>query len=219
LDNQTGTWTASLGGHAYSDAFGNNGPGTIVTNNSQLTTIPLAVTVTTNSTIVVGQQLRFSASITYPDGTVFQPGTVKAYLLYSGTPTVNDTVPVVFDTSLQLWLGTYTIRPSDTGGLWSLVVKASDSPTPPNTGSATRAITVQNTTGGNASFPLYYFGIIAALLALLLVVFFLAFRRRKVTHARLKIDLDAVRSEAGRIESTDFFKSVKDQVKKEKDEK
>ena len=219
LDNQTGTWTASLGGHAYSDAFGNNGPGTIVTNNSQLTTIPLTVTVTTNSTIVVGQQLRFSANITYPDGTVFQPGTVKAYLLYSGTPTVNDTVPVVFDTSLQLWLGTYTIRPSDTGGLWSLVVKASDSPTPPNTGSATRAITVQNTTGGNASFPLYYFGIIATLVGLLLVVFFLAFRRRKVTHARLKIDLDAVRSEAGRIESTDFFKSVKDQVKKEKDEK
>ena len=144
---------------------------------------------------------------------------MKAYLLYSGTPAVNDTVPVVFDTSLRLWLGTYTIRPSDTGGLWSLVVKASDSPTPPNTGSATRAITVQNATGGNASFPLYYFGIMAALLALLLVAVFFLFKRRKVTHARLKIDLDAVRSEAGRIESTDFFKSVKDQVKKEKDDK
>ena len=106
-----------------------------------------------------------------------------------------------------------------TGGLWSLVVTASDSPTPPNTGSATRAITVQNTTSGNQSFPLYYFGIIAALLALLLLAVFLAFRRRKVTHARLKIDLDAVRSEAGRIESTDFFKSVKEQVAKEKDDK
>ena len=219
LDNQTGTWTASLGGHAYSDAYGNNGPGTIVTNNSQLTTIPLNVTVTTNSTIAVGQQLQFSANVTYPDGTVFQPGTVKAYLLYSGTPAVNDTVPVVFDTSLKLWIGTYTVRSSDTGGLWSLVVKASDSPTPPNTGSATRAITIQNNTGGNASFPLFYFGIIAALLALLLVAIFLAFRRRKTTHARLKIDLDAVRSEAGRIESTDFFQSVKDQVKKEKDGK
>ena len=57
------------------------------------------------------------------------------------------------------------------------------------------------------------------MLALLLVAVFLAFRRRKTTHARLKIDLDAVRSEAGRIESTDFFKSVKDQVQKEKDEK
>jgi hypothetical protein len=59
----------------------------------------------------------------------------------------------------------------------------------------------------------------AALLASLLVAVFLAYRRRKVTHARLKIDLDAVRSEAGRIESTDFFKSVKDQVKKEKDDR
>jgi hypothetical protein len=220
LDNQTGAWTASLGGHAYSDAYGNNGPGIIVTNSAQLTTVPLTVSVTTkNTTIAVGQQLRFNASVTYPDGTVFQSGTVKAYLLYSGTPVVNDTVPVVFDTTLGLWIGTYTVRSSDTGGLWSLVVKASDSPTPPNTGSASRAITVQNATGGNASFPLFYFGIIAALIALLLVAVFLGFRRRKTSHARLKIDLDAVRSEAGRIESTDFFKSVKDQVKREKDDK
>ena len=219
LDNQTGTWTASLGGHAFSDAYGNNGPGTTVTTTPLLATIPLTVTVTTNSTIAVGQQLTFNANVTYPDGTVFQPGTVKAYLLYSGTPTINDTVPVVFDTSLRLWIGTYTVRPSDTGGLWSLVVTASDSPTPPNTGSATRAISVQNMSGGNASFPLYYFGIIAALLALPLVAVFFAFRRRKVTHARLKIDLDAVRSEAGRIESTDFFKSVKDQIAKERDDK
>ena len=208
-----------MGGHAYSDAYGNNGPGAMVISNSQLTIIPLTVIVTTNSTIAVGQQLKFNANITYPDGTVFQPGTVKAYLLYSGTPVVNDTVPVVFDTTLGLWIGTYTVRPTDTGGLWSLVVKASDSPTPPNTGSATRAISVQNMSGGNASFPLYYFGIIAALVALLLVAVFFAFRRRKVTHARLKIDLDAVRSEAGRIESTDFFKSVKDQVAREKDDK
>ncbi len=218
LDNQTGTWTASLGGHAYSDANGNSGPGTIVSTTSQLTTIPLVVSVTTNSTIAVGQQLRFNATVAYPDGNVFR-GTVKAYLLYSGTPVVNDTVPVVFDTTLGQWIGTYTVRSSDTGGLWSLVVKASDSPTPPNTGTASRAITIQNTTGGNASFPLYFFGIIAALIAALLVAVFLAFRRRKVTHARLKIDLDAVRSEAGRIESTDFFKSVKGQVKKEKDDK
>ena len=219
VDNQTGTWTASLGGHAYSDAYGNNGPGTIVTNTPQLTPAALSISVTANTTIAVGQQFKFNSTITYPDGTAFQSGIVKAYLLYTGTPVINDTVPVVFDTGLRLWIGTYTVRPGDTGGLWSLVVTASDSPAPPNTGSATRAITVQNTTGGNASFPLFYFEIISALLALLLVAVFLAFRRRKTTHARLKIDLDAVRSEAGRIESTDFFKSVKDQVRKEKDEK
>ncbi|HEV2120996.1 MAG TPA: LPXTG cell wall anchor domain-containing protein [Candidatus Bathyarchaeia archaeon] len=219
LDNQTGTWTASLGGHAYSDAYGNNGPGTIVNTRPQLTTVPLTISVTTNTTIAVGQQLKFNATVTYPDGTIFQSGIVRAYLLYSGSPVVNNTVPVVFDTTLSRWIGTYTIRSSDTGGLWSLIVKASDFPTPPNTGSASRAITVQNSTGGNSSLPLFYFGIIAALLALLLGALFLAFRRRKTTHARLKIDLEAVRTEAGRIESSDFFQSVKDQVKKEKDDK
>jgi hypothetical protein len=95
-------------------------------------------------------------------------------------------------------------------------MKASDSPTPPNTGSATRAITIQNNT--SSGFPLYFFGIIAAILAGLLIGALLVFRRRKVRYARLKIDLDAVKSEAGRIESQDFFKSVKEQVKKEKDE-
>ncbi len=92
VDNQTGTWTASLGGHAYSDAYGNNGPGAMVTNTPQLTPAALSISVTANTTIAVGQQLRFNATIKYPDGTILQSGNVKAYLLYSGTPTVNDTV-------------------------------------------------------------------------------------------------------------------------------
>src|SRR5260370_179074 len=69
-----------------------------------------------------------------------------------------------------------------------------------------------------ASFSLYSFGIIAAIIAGLLIAFFLVFKRHRVTHARLKIDLEAVHSEAGRIESSEFFQSVKDQVRKEKDE-
>jgi hypothetical protein len=69
----------------------------------------------------------------------------------------------------------------------------------------------------NVSFPLYYFGILAALIAALLIGTFLAFRRHKVTHARLKIDLEAVKAEAGRIENQEFFQSVKDQLKKDKE--
>jgi hypothetical protein len=173
--------------------------------------------VTTNTNIAVGQQLKFNATITYPDDTILQPAApVRAYLLYSGTPAINDSVPMVFDTTLGLWVGTYTARSTDTGGLWSLVVKASDSSTPSNAGTATRAITIQN--NPPASFPLYYFGILAAIIAGLLIAFFLMFKRRRVTHARLKIDLEAVHSEAGRIESSEFFQSVKDQVRKEKDE-
>jgi hypothetical protein len=215
--NQTGVWSVMLGARAYSDAYGNTGPGYAISNSATLHPAVLAIAVTTNTNIAVGQQLKFNVTVAYPDDTFLQSGgTVKAYLIYSGTPTINDSVPIVFDTTLGLWVGTYTARSTDTGGLWSLIVKASDSTTPANSGTATRAITVQNTPP--ASFPLYYFGIIAAIIAALLIAFFLVFKRRRVTHARLKIDLDAVHSEAGRIESSEFFRSVKDQVRKEKEE-
>lgn len=219
VNDQGGTWIVSLTGHSYNDAYGNSGPGTPVVITSQLTPVPLTVSLTTMTTVAVGQQLKFNATITYPDGTILQSGTVKAYLVYTGPPAINDTIPVAFDTGSNSWLGTYTVQPGDTSGQWSLVVRALDSPSPPNTGDTTRVITVQNTTtgGGAASFTLYYFGIISGLLGLALGAIFV-FRRRRVTQTSLKIDFSAVQSEAGRIESTDFFRSVKDQVKKEKDE-
>jgi hypothetical protein len=225
LGDQGGTWTVSLVGHAYNDALGNSGPGSTVAITAQLTPLPLTISITTNTNIVVGQQLKFNATITYPDGAILQSGSVKAYLVYTGPPAINNTIPVAYDTGLKQWLGTYTVQPADTGGQWSLVVRASDSPTPPNSGYSTRAITIQNTTSGPTSgtgttfFPLYYFGIIAALLATVVATIFLVFRRRKGPQTSLKIDLSAVQSEAGRIESTDFFQSVKDQVKEKKNEK
>jgi len=88
------------------------------------------------------------------------------------------------------------------------------------TSTANSAVMVQSSgsSSGNVSFPLYYFGILAALIAAILAGGFLAIRRHKVTHAKLKIDLEAVKSEAGRIENQEFFQSVKDQLKKDKDD-
>ena len=86
---------------------------------------------------------------------------------------------------------------------------------------STSTVSVQassQSSSGTLSLPLYYFAILAALVAALLVGGFLAFRRHKITHANLKIDLEAVRSEAGRIENQEFFQSVKDQLKKDKDD-
>jgi hypothetical protein len=224
LNDQGGTWTASLAHSAYGDAYGNTGPGTAVSGSSQLTPVTLIIniSITTNTSLAVGQQLKFNATITYPDETILESGTVRAFLVFAGPPSINDSIPVAFDTSTKAWSGTYTLQSSDTGGQWSLIVRASDAPTPPNTGYASRIITVQNTTTNNngpASFPLYYFGIIAALIAGAIAAVFLVFKKRGVKQTSLKIDLGAVQSEAGRIESSDFFQSVKDQVKKEKDEK
>ena len=402
IDNQTGTWKATIAAHAYGDGYGNTGPNTRQTSTPQLIPAALNVNINATSYVPIGQQVNFNATITYPDGTSLTSGPgVGAYLLYTGSPPVNRTISgFIFDTTLQKWVGSYIPQSSDPGGLYSLVIKASDSPNPPNSGSGTKAVTLQDkppvaiftpsttsgptgspltfdgtgsydpdgtvvtwswtfgdttsgsgsntahtyttagtytvsltvtdnggyfssttsqititdrpptvsltpspatpspgqtvvltitaadpdgtisstrvnwgdgtidnlsgattdthtytltgsttsktftitvtvtdnsgstastssqvtvqpastSSGGNVSFPLYYFGILAALIGAILVGGFLAVRRHKVTHARLKIDLEAVKSEAGRIENQEFFQSVKDQLKKDKDD-
>ncbi len=308
LDNQTGTWTASLPSHGYGDGYGNLSPGGTLTTSPQLQPASFSITIMANSYFLASQPVRFNATIQYPDGTNLRSGQVDGFLSYSGGGGYNDSIPVVFDTNLRLWVGTYTPQVYEPGGLWSLIVKAWDSPSvpPPNSGSATKAITLQDrpptasftkssstavigiqitfnatassdvdgtiasyawdfgdgstgsgsivahgfsvvgsytvkltvtdngglttsntstvtiqaippSSSGNVSFPLYYFGILAAIIAALLVGAFLAFRRHKVTHAKLKIDLEAVKAEAGRIENQEFFQSVKDQLKKDKE--
>ena len=220
--NQTGTWTLTIGtpGYSFSDQYGNTGPAQVVTNRPQLTPATIAITVSTNTNIAVGQQLRFNVTGTYPDGSPAQSGTVRAYLIYSGTPAINYTVPIVYDSGLGGWIGTYTARQGDTGGLWSMDVSMSDGSTPANFGTATRAITIQNNASNTSpSFPLYWFAVIAAIISGILIATVLVFKRRRIGHASLKIDLEAVHSEAGRIESGEFFKTIKEQVQKDQEDK
>src|SRR3989441_5214417 len=393
FDNQTGTWTASLGVNGFDDGFGNTGPTTTVTTSPQLQLATLTITIASKSYFAIGEQIKFNATIQYPDLTDLQSGQVNAFLVFSGGGH-NDTIPVVYDSTLNLWIGTYTPG-NEPGGLWSLTVAGADLTSPANSGKATKTVQLQDripisiftfTSGtiltsasvnfngtasydpdgttdtisgppttdshayslangtpsatftitvtvhdnsgstssatpvitvidsppaitwtpppataasgqavtvaitssdpdgtvtgvtvnwgdgkvdtlapgtttdshtysltssspsvtytitvtvvdnsgstktatssiavqpiqsnSNVSFPLYYFGILAALIAALLIGTFLAFRRHKVTHARLKIDLEAVKAEAGRIENQEFFQSVKDQLKKDKE--
>ena len=397
-NNQTGTWTASLGINGFDDGLGNTGPSLMpVTTSPQLQVATLSITITSKSYFVIGEQIKFNATIQYPDLTSLRSGQVGAFLLFSGGGH-NDTIPVIYDSTLNLWVGTYSPG-TEPGGLWSLTVAGADSASPSNSGKATKTVQLQDripvaiftftsgtvltsapvsfdgtasydpdgtivgyawdfgdgSTGSgatpshaysiagiydvklnvtdnsgstnvstqtvtitdrppvvaltqsattassaqavivtvsaldpdgtvvnatvnwgdgtkdtivgtpttdshiyslangvssaiytvtvtiydnsgstssatsnpitvrpiqsssNVSFPLYYFGIFAALIAALLIGVFLAFRRHKVTHARLKIDLEAVKAEAGRIENQEFFQSVKDQLKKDKE--
>ena len=395
-----GTWNATIGVNWFDDGAGNTGPSQPATTLPQLTAATLTINVNATTYVAVGQILKLNSTITYPDGSALKSGTVGAYLLYSGSPVLNDTVSIIFDSGFQHWVGSYVLQQTDPGGLWTLVIRASDSSNPLDTGSASKAVTTQDhspvasfnpstssvptgtaiglngmasydpdgavvtwswtfgdgssglgsatthiyaiagtytitlavtdnsgstgsttyqvtitdrppvvsftasptnpasgqrvtlsitasdpdgsvatvrvdwgdgtvdslsgtatsdshvytltgstvrpytitvtatdtgsqtsspvtstvsiepssTSSGNISLPLYYFGILAAAIAALLVGGFLAFRRHKVTHAKLKIDLEAVKSEAGRIENQEFFQSVKDQLKKDKDD-
>lgn len=145
VTNVTGTWTASLAVNAYADAWGNSGPSTKLTNTPQLVPATLTISVAATTYVPIGQQVKLNATISYPDGTTLTTGTGrKAYLIYTGTPAVTATIPLTFDTGLQHWFGSYTPQTSDPGGLWSLIVNATDSPTPPNMGSASTAVTLQD---------------------------------------------------------------------------
>jgi len=304
--DQTGTWTAYLDPYAFDDGFGNLGPSSTLTSAPILTIATLGMTISMKSSFGATEQIKFNATVTYPDGAIFSPPSTVSARLALGGGTFTTSVFVVFDSGLNLWIGTYSPTGSEPTGPGSLTINATDLATPANYGISARALSIDNrnpvalispstttsltgvaisfdgtgsfdiggtiltyywdfgdgTTGsgatvghaytspgtytvtltvsdnggatnsapqtviitaaaspsGDPSIPLYYFGLLAALIASMLGggLFFL--RRHKVTHARLKIDLEAVRTEAGRIENQEFFQSVKDQLKKDKDD-
>jgi len=141
-NNQTGIWTASLGVNGFDDGFGNNGPNTAVTTSPQLQPAVLAITITSKSYFAIGEQIRFNATIEYPDLTNLQSGQVAAFLLFSGGGH-NDTIPLVYDSTINFWVGTYTPG-NEPGGLWSLTVAGADSASPANSGKATKTIQLQD---------------------------------------------------------------------------
>ena len=142
--NVTGTWTASLAVNGYADAWGNSGPNAKITNTPLLVPATLTISVSATTYVPIGQQVKFNATITYPDGTILNSGNVRSFLIYTGTPTVTHTIPATFDSGFQFWVGSYTPQTSDPGGLWSLVVNATDSPTPPNSGTSSTAVSLQD---------------------------------------------------------------------------
>jgi hypothetical protein len=160
---------------------------------------PTASFTKSSSTALTGAQITFNATTSSDID-----GTISSYNWDFGDGSTGSGSIVTHSFSVA---GTYAVKlnVTDNGGL---------------TSQYTSAVTVQassSSSSGNVSFPLYYFGVLATVIAALIIGLFLAFRRHKVTHARLKIDLEAVKAEAGRIENQEFFQSVKDQLKKDKE--
>lgn len=142
--NVTGTWTGSLAVNGYADAWGNSGPSAKVASTPQLVAATFTIVVSATTYVPIGQQVKFNATIGYPDGTILGSGNVKWYLIYTGTPSVTHSGQPTFDTGHQFWVGSYAPQTSDPGGLWSLIVNATDSPIPPNSGTSSAAITLQD---------------------------------------------------------------------------
>jgi hypothetical protein len=143
-NNQTGTWTATLGVNAFDDGFGNTGPSLAPsTTSTQLQQATFTIAITSKSYFSIGEQIRFNATIQYPDLTELRSGQVGAFLLFSGGGHNDTILQFAFDSTLNLWVGTYTPG-NEPGGLWSLTVAGADSASPANSGKATKTIQLQD---------------------------------------------------------------------------
>jgi PKD repeat protein len=213
-DRSTGSGGTSTHGYSIAGTYAvrlnvtdNSGSTQVSTQTLTITDRPPTVTLTQSATTAtLGRAIVLTIAASDPDGTIatttvnWGDGTTDTI---SGPPTTDS--------------HTYSLASGAPSATYMITVTVHD-----NSGSTKSAtsnpITVQPIqSSSNVSFPLYYFGILAALIAALLMGTFLAFRRHKVTHARLRIDLEAVKAEAGRIENQEFFQSVKDQLKKDKE--
>jgi len=192
------------------NATDNSGSTGISSSQVNVSDRPPVITFTASpASISTGQTVTVSIASSDPDGTI------SSTQVDWGDGTV-DTIPGASQTDSHQY-GSTGSASSKTFYITVTVTDNSHSTSSPSTA----AISVQassQSSSGTLSLPLYYFAILAAVVAVLLVGGFLAFRRHKITHANLKIDLEAVRSEAGRIENQEFFQSVKDQLKKDKDD-
>lgn len=141
--NQTGIWNASLAGNGYDDGFGNTGPSGTLTVSSQLQLATLSISIIVKSYFLANEPIKFNATIAYPGGAYLQAGNVTSTLAFGGGG-YTTRVPTVYDTTLHFWVGTYTPKGNEPGGLWSLNITASDTATPANSGSMTRAVQLQD---------------------------------------------------------------------------
>jgi hypothetical protein len=223
IDTLSGTATSGI--HSYSSTGTSTSKAFTITVNatdnsgstgkysSQVTVsdrLPVISFTSSPASVSTGQTVTVSMTSSDPDGTIsltkvdWGDGTIEPL---TGAPQ-RDTHQYTSTGSASSKVFVISITVTDNSGSISL---------PPSTSTVSVQASSQSSSG-NLSLPLYYFAILAAVVAALLVGGFVAFRRHKITHANLKIDLEAVKSEAGRIENQEFFQSVKDQLKKDKDD-
>jgi hypothetical protein len=165
--------------------------------------------------------LTISTSVTQPDGTSFSRGNVTGQFSISGT-SVGAPIRLVYNQTQGKWTGTYQVQSSDPAGLWMLQVIALDSYG--NDGQASTSLSVtpppapppQPPPPQNQFTSLWFLAVLA-MIGVGALVGFRFLRRKRVLPPHLQVDLKAVEVEASRFMGQDFFRSIQEQLVKNKD--
>jgi hypothetical protein len=162
--------------------------------------------------------LTISTSVIQPDGTSFSRGNVTGQFSISGT-SVGAPTRLVYNQTQVKWTGSYQVQSSDPAGLWMLQVTASDPYG--NDGQASTSLSVTPPLPPppppqNSSTSLWFLAVIAAIVAGALIGFTFL-KRKKMLPPHLQVDLNDVDVEASRFMGQDFFRSIQEQLVKNKD--
>ncbi len=220
LSAQLGIWVATISPNDFNDGYGNGGPLTTVAKGFTVQPASLGVSVTVfNQTYGVGNLIPVYATITTPDGTIFNAGTVTARLSHSGVQ-IKSPIALSFVAGQNKWAGSYQVNASDPSGIWVVNVTASDSYGNTGQQSSSAIVSVPPPPSARPSIlDSIGFLLLAIILAIAAALFGLGFfwSHRKATKKEIRIDMKLVDNEVQRIEEKDFFQRVKKQVENKED--
>ena len=214
ISGGTGTWTASLDPNSLVDPYGNGGP--LQAKSVTFNVLPAILTVTllSSSTVLsVGETLTIQASVATPNGAIFSQGTVLAAITISGR-SIGSALSLTYDPTRGQWIGNYKVAPSDPSGAWLVTVSASDSNG--NIGQSSSVVSV-NIPSAQSSYQLWSYLLVVLLVAALGFIILIT-RKRGVTRREVKLDLQAIKTQADKVKDDDFLHSIREQLKRKKQE-
>jgi len=183
--------------------------------------IPASLDVSPVVAAASANALTISTSVTQPDGTSFSRGNVTGQFSISGT-SVGAPIRLVYNQTQGKWTGSYQFQSSDPAGLWMLQVTALDPYGNNGQGSTSLSVTPppappsQPPPPQNQFTSLWFLGVIAVI-GVGALIGFRFLRRKKMLPPHLQVDLNSVDDEASRFMSQDFFRSIREQLVKNKD--
>ena len=215
LNGQTGAWNATVRPLCLADQYGNGGPlrsSTLVFN-----VLPASLVVllsSPNQIFGAGETISIQATILTPGGTSFSQGSTTATMTLSGGR-VGTPVNLSYDTTRAQWVGTYKIAASDPSGAWLVTVSATDGYGNSGQSSVIDNVSVQ---GLGSTSSMFWSYLVIVLLVGLLGFIILITRKRGLARREVKLDLQAIKSQADKVKDDDFLKSIHAQLQRKKQE-
>ena len=216
LNGGTGSWNATIPPLSLYDAYGNGGPLIPITVSFNVLPATLSVTLSSSNTVFgVGDTFPIQATIATPGGTIFSQGTVQAAMTLSGK-IVGMPVALTYDPTRGQWIGSYKVAATDASGAWLVTVSASDNYGNIGRSSVTETISGSGSPSTSVSQLWSYLAIVLLIVAFGFIM--LMTRRMKASRREVKLDLQAIKSQADKVKDDDFLKSLHSQLQRKKQE-